>query len=167
MITLEPVTVKSAMVFKAVRLRALQDSPRAFSSTYARELQLPDEEWIARTSRWNGEKAILYLAMDRDAPCGIAGVMRDEDQPSVALLISMWTAPTHRKSGVGRMLVNQVLAWCRTREVCTLRLLVTSGNDGAERFYERLGFSRTGRTEPYPVDPTMVEHEMSRPVGDS
>jgi len=32
-------------------------------------------------------------------------------------------------------------------------------------FYERLGFIRTGRTEPYPNDPALIEYEMSRPVG--
>lgn len=167
MVTIESVTVQLAMVFKAARLRALEESPRAFSSTYAKEAHFPDEEWISRASRWNGEKSILYMAIDGGEPCGIAGVMVEAEQPTVAVLISMWTAPTHRRSGVGQMLVNQVLAWCRARGVGTLRLLVTSGNDGAERFYERLGFSRTGRMEPYPNDPTMMEYEMSRPVGDS
>jgi ribosomal protein S18 acetylase RimI-like enzyme len=45
-----------------------------------------------------------------------------------------------------------------------LQLMVTSINEPAIGFYERLGFTRTGRTEPYPNDPTVIEYEMSRPI---
>jgi hypothetical protein len=37
MISLEPATVQNAIRFKEIRLRALQDAPNAFSSTYAKE----------------------------------------------------------------------------------------------------------------------------------
>ena len=39
MISLESVTPQNAMTYKAVRLEALQDTPSAFSSTYAKESQ--------------------------------------------------------------------------------------------------------------------------------
>jgi ribosomal protein S18 acetylase RimI-like enzyme len=45
-----------------------------------------------------------------------------------------------------------------------LQLMVTSNNEPATRFYERLGFTRTGRTEPYPNDPVVIEYEMARPI---
>ena len=38
--------------------------------------------------------------------------------------------------------------------------MVTSVNDTAERFYERLGFARTGHTEPYVNDPEIDDVEM-------
>jgi len=43
--------------------------------------------------------------------------------------------------------------------------MVTSSNHAAMEFYGRLGFSMTGRTEPYPNDPALMEYEMSRRVG--
>ena len=46
------------------------------------------------------------------------------------------------------------------RGIDELILTVTSVNNGAIRFYERLGFRMTGRTEPYPNDPAIFEHEM-------
>jgi ribosomal protein S18 acetylase RimI-like enzyme len=76
----------------------------------------------------------------------------------------MWTAPTHRQRGIGRLLVHEVLNWARAREVRTLLLMVTSVNDSAIHFYERLGFTRTGRSEPYPHDPSITEYEMSRAI---
>jgi len=45
-----------------------------------------------------------------------------------------------------------------------LLLMVTSNNEPAMRFYEKLGFTRTGRTEPYSNDPAVFEYEMSLPI---
>jgi ribosomal protein S18 acetylase RimI-like enzyme len=39
---------------------------------------------------------------------------------------------------------------------------VTSNNGAGLHFYQRLGFTRTGGTEPYPNDPALIEIEMMR-----
>lgn len=164
MIALEPITTQNVLIFKAVRLRALQDTPTAFGSTYTKESQLTDADWVKRADRWSGETGIGYLAIDGGEACGIAGSFLDQDNPAHAQLISMWTAPTHRQQGIGRLLVNEVLNWARQRGACTLRLMVTSNNEPAIRFYQRLGFTLTGRTEPYPNDTALIEYEISRPI---
>jgi GrpB-like predicted nucleotidyltransferase (UPF0157 family)/ribosomal protein S18 acetylase RimI-like enzyme len=161
MISIQRATSSDAFVFKEIRLRALQDTPLAFGSTYARELQFDDSEWLRRA---NGEQSILLLAMDDGVACGMAGALFKQDEPAHALLVSMWVAPTHRQRGIGRKLVEEVLASVRLRGARILDLMVTSGNGSAMAFYEHLGFSLTGRTEPYPNDPALVEYEMSRPV---
>ncbi len=163
-IAIEPITPLNVFLFKAVRLRALQDAPHAFGSTYAKDSELTDSEWIKRVERWNGESGAGFLAMDGDTACGIAGSFLDQDDATRAHLISMWTAPTHRQRGIGRLLVNDVLNWARGRNARTLQLMVTSNNEPAIRFYQRLGFNRTGRTEAYPNDPAVIEYEMSRPI---
>jgi ribosomal protein S18 acetylase RimI-like enzyme len=112
----------------------------------------------------NGEKGIGFLAMEGKTACGIAGSFLDENDPTRAQLISMWTAPTHRQQGIGRLLVNEVLKWARWRKARSLLLMVTSINEPAMLFYERLGFTRTGRTEPYPNDSAVIEYEMSMPI---
>ena len=164
MIALEPITPQNAMVFKAVRLRALQDMPSAFGSTYAKESQLTDADWIKRALQWNSERSAAFLAMDGQTACGIVGSFLDQDDATRAHLVSMWTAPTHRRRGIGRLLVNEVLGWARLREARTLQLMVTCNNEAAILFYQGLGFIRTGRTEPYPNDPALIEYEMSRPI---
>jgi ribosomal protein S18 acetylase RimI-like enzyme len=147
------------------RLRALQDAPGAFGSTYAKEARLADEDWARRVAQWTGETSTAFLALDAGAACGIAAGYLDADDATRAELVSMWVAPSHRRSGVGRALVGAVLAWARTRGARTLLLLVTCTNEGAIAFYERLGFTMTGRTKPYPNDPAVTEYEMSRPTG--
>ncbi|PYY17510.1 MAG: GNAT family N-acetyltransferase [Acidobacteria bacterium] len=164
MIFLERITPQNVLMFKAVRLRALQDAPSAFGSTYARESQCSDAEWLERAEKWSGERGIGYLAVERGEACGIAGSFLSQHDPTCAHLISMWTAPTHRRQGVGRLLVGAILDWARQRGARTLRLMVTSNNEPAISFYQRLGFTLTGRTEPYPNDPALIEYEMSRSI---
>ncbi len=164
LITIETITRDNVHLFKSVRLQALQESPAAFGSTYAREAAFPESEWLARVARWNGERGIGFLAMEGDAACGIAGALLEPEDANRAQLVSMWTAPTHRRKSVGRLLVNAVVDWARQRKVKTLLLMVVGANDAAIRFYERLGFVKTGRTEPYPNDPAILEYEMAQPV---
>jgi ribosomal protein S18 acetylase RimI-like enzyme len=167
MIAIEPITEASIALFKDVRLRALQDSPGAFGSNYAWESQLADAEWMKRIGRWNGIAGIGYLAMDQGAPCGIAGCLLDENDPTLAQLISMWIAPTHRRRGAGQLMVEQVICWARSRGALRLQLMVTGRNDSAIRFYQRLGFAFTGKTIPYRNDPTEIEREMELAIADA
>jgi GNAT superfamily N-acetyltransferase len=106
-------------------------------------------------------RGVGFLAMDGETPCGIVGSFLDQNDRTQAQLIAMWT---DRQRGIGRLLVKGVLSWAHRRNAGTLLLMVTSNNEPAIRFYERLGFTRTGRTEPYPNDPAIIEYEMSRPA---
>jgi ribosomal protein S18 acetylase RimI-like enzyme len=164
MISLEPITPQNAMIFKEIRLRALQDAPSAFSSTYAKESQLSDAAWIERASQWSGERSVAYLAMDSDIPCGIGAAFLDQEDGTRAQLVSMWVAPSHRRLGIASSLVKAIMDRARLQGVRTLRLLVTSNNAAAIKLYERLGFSMTGRTTPYANDPSLDDCEMSRPI---
>lgn len=164
LITIEPITPENAFLFKTVRLSALKDAPHAFSATYAKESEFADAEWLQRAEQMNGQMGAGFLAMDGDQACGIVGSFLDSNDRTRAQLVSLWTAPTHRHRGIGRRLVSEVLRWAHLRGAHTLLLMVTSNNEPAIRFYERLGFTRTGRTEPYPNDPRVIECEMSRPI---
>ena len=163
-IVIERITTTKISLFKEVRLRALQDAPYAFGSTYAKEAGFSDTEWLRRAERWNGERGIGFVALEGDMACGIAGSLLDDRNETHAQLVSMWTAPTHRQRGIGRLLVNEVMEWAQDRKARALQLMVTSNNEPAIRFYERLGFTRTGRTEPYPNDASVLEYEMARPI---
>ena len=72
-VSIEPITRQNALAFKAARLRALQDTPTAFSSTYADESRDSDEDWLQRADRWSGDRSTSFLALDSDTPCGIVG----------------------------------------------------------------------------------------------
>ncbi len=162
MITIEPLTPRLAQLLKDVRLCALQDTPTAFSSTFAKESQLSDADWLARAAEWSNGKSTSYLAMDSGRACGMASGLLDQTDPARAHLLSMWVAPTHRRAGIGRTLVNAVINWARERDAQTLQLLVTSNNQGAISFYQSLGFALTSYREPYANDPVLSNYEMVR-----
>ena len=63
------------------------------------------------------------------------------------------------------MLVDSVHLWAKSAGVSELGLMVTGNNPAATDFYLRYGFRMTGRTEPYPNDPAVVEHEMVLGIG--
>jgi GNAT superfamily N-acetyltransferase len=159
--TLEPLTLPLVEQYKSVRLRALQDTPVAFGSTFAKESSLSDGDWIKRVDTWNGPGGVCYLGMDNGEPCGIIAGYFDENVPLRAWVASMWVAPTHRRTGLGTMLMDAVRSWAHTLGAAELFLMVTSNNSPAMRFYERCGFKFTGTTGPYPNDPALSEYEMA------
>jgi ribosomal protein S18 acetylase RimI-like enzyme len=164
MITLEQITPTTAYIFKAVRLRALKDAPTAFSSTYDKELLIPDEEWFKRSVRWSSEGSVGYLAFFRGESCGMVACYAEDQNPARAHVVSMWVDPRYRRTGAGTALINAVMAWAKARGMQELKLMVTSVNRGAIDFYERIGFTKTGKISPYPNDPLIVEYEMLLPL---
>jgi GNAT superfamily N-acetyltransferase len=145
-----------------VRLAALADAPSAFGSTYARESLLTANDW-ADSARVGsaGTKRATFFAVAGDEIVGLAGGYRDDPTSSRAELVSMWTHPVVRRSGVGRLLVNAVLDWARTCGVQGVELWVTRGNIGAANLYRAMGFVDTGDYQPLPSDPCKDELRMS------
>jgi len=165
MIEIKRIAPDTALVFKDVRLRALQESPTAFSSTYARESLLPDEEWQRRAARWGGdENDAMFMAFEGGTVCGIVGSYVEPEQRERAQVVSMWVDPAYRRAGAGKKLIDAVAAWNRSRGVRELALMVTCVNTGAIAFYEGLGFLKTGVTAEYPNDRAIIEYEMMLPL---
>jgi ribosomal protein S18 acetylase RimI-like enzyme len=158
--TLEPLTSRLVQEYKTVRLRALKDSPTAFGSTYAKESAFSDDDWLRRVDTWNGPGGVCYLGMDAGVPCGIIAGYSSKEAPPKVYVASMWVAPTHRRSGLGTLLMDAVKLWAHRISVPELYLMVTSNNLAAIRFYEKCGFRFTGTTGPYEHDPALFEYEM-------
>jgi ribosomal protein S18 acetylase RimI-like enzyme len=144
---------------RELRLRALQDSPWAFGSWYARELEYGPDWWEAR-ARQDGE--VLYVAEDGDALVGMAGGFFPQE--GVVMLWGMWVAPEARGRGLGRRLVELVIAWAREVGAATIRLDVTDDERArpAAALYRSLGFAPTGEREPLDSDPSLETVVMTR-----
>lgn len=144
-----------------VRLAALQDAPRAFGSSYEREISFTQDEWLSRISQ--GANFLAYAGGPSfSAPVGIVGAF--EPQPHTAELVSMWVHPQARGQGVGRTLVETVLQWAHNEGHNVVHLWVTETNDQARRLYERCGFALTGELKPLPSHPEYAEIAMARPA---
>ena len=150
-------------VLKTVRLAALADAPSAFGSSYAAEVDQPDDHWRSRAELGAaGESSATFFAIVDGSVVGlVAGYRPDVDGPAVEL-VSMWVSPTHRRAGTASELVDAVVRWAGEAGAPTVELWVTRGNDAAVRLYEAAGFRLTGDHQPLPSDPCKDELRMRR-----
>jgi GNAT superfamily N-acetyltransferase len=126
-------------VLRALRLQALTDSPRAFSSTYERELARTAEDW----RRWLAGGVTFLLEADGE-PRGLVAGSRDAQGFSAVHLMAMWVHPDLRGTGAAHALVSSLKAWAVEVGATQILLKVVESNSIARRFYERAGFRATG-----------------------
>lgn len=146
---------------REVRLKALADAPYAFGSTLARESLLTDDDWAdrARAGSQGSDRATFLAVIDGSVVGLIGGYIADSGQSEVDL-VSMWTDPAVRRSGVGRLLVDAVVGWARERGATHVSLWVTCGNTAAEGLYRSVGFVDVGEYQALPSDPCKDEKRM-------
>ncbi len=131
-------------VLQDVRLRALEDSPAAFLSTYQAEESFGEVEWRARAleDAW-------VVARSGDQVVGVVCSVRVDDRPTDERhLESVWVDPLHRREGVLRAIL-RYLAEVEP-DVRSWLVWVLDGNDEARTVYERLGFEATGERQLLP-----------------
>lgn len=148
-------------IYKALRLRALADAPYAFGSTLAREEKRTDAAWkdrfIADESSWN----LPVFAEVAQEPVGLSWGRIERANPEIANLYQMWVAPTHRGLGLGRLLLNTVIAWAKEKNAHYLDLGVTvQDNNPAIQLYTRAGFRPIGEPEALRPDSTLMGQSM-------
>lgn len=134
--------------YRAVRLRALRDSPDAFGSTLEAERALPDTFWSRRLAGATLDNDAPLWAMNGEEVCGLVWGKRDAHDAALAHLFQMWVAPAARGRGTGRALLRAALDWAVGAGVRRVRLGVTVGDSPASRLYASHGFVAVGEPEP-------------------
>jgi ribosomal protein S18 acetylase RimI-like enzyme len=135
-------------IYKSLRLRALQESPDSFGSTYQQEFEFTDDEWISRLSRKKGaNKSFPLVAEASGNPAGLAwGQVHDHDTKT-AYVYQMWVAPEARGSGIGRELLSKIISWAKDAGQDNVKLAVTTTNSAAFALYRSSGFEPYGDAE--------------------
>jgi ribosomal protein S18 acetylase RimI-like enzyme len=137
-----------AAVYSALRLRAMQEYPDAFTSSY--------EEESHRTTTWAEQRLTPDAQRPHDffvgAFCddvlsgvvGLQGRYRSKEHHN-ATVVGMAVATAAQGQGLGRLLMQALLAQARTLPALVqLDLTVTEGNAPAQHLYESLGFQTVG-----------------------
>ncbi len=147
---------------KAIRLRALTDTPDAFGSTSAEEQDQPEAFWRARLAATD---RVTFIATLDGEDVGLAVCAPFDGLECTAGLFSMWTAPDARGKGIGTALVWAIVNWARDRKFEQLVLDVADNNAPAIALYEKCGFVPTGKVGTLPPPRTHItEHRRALPL---
>jgi GNAT superfamily N-acetyltransferase len=143
-----------------VRLRSLVDAPDAFTSTYSRESTYDEAKGrdLAVTGKW-------FVAADDDLVGVAIGVDGWSGDPKRRELVGMWVAPSHRRRGIARELLDQVKVWAASEGATTLSLGVREGNEEALTAYLGMGMRTSGETMAEFGQPTNVIVVMECALG--
>jgi ribosomal protein S18 acetylase RimI-like enzyme len=143
-------------VYRAIRLAMLKESPWAFGATLAEAASFDPQLWRQRLAG-----NAVFLARMAELPAGSATYSDHRiSVPGDCGLFGMWVDPGFRKGGVGRALVEAVVAQARAAGKRRVVLHAVSGNLPAVALYERAGFVPIGDTVPYRRDDQVVQIEM-------
>jgi GNAT superfamily N-acetyltransferase len=139
-ITVRRIGPEGGGILRDLRLRSLRDAPTAFGQTVTDAAARDDQDWQQQARQAStGDRRAWFIAQDDGAR--LVGLVQGRRRPPADLLIfSMWVDPDLRRSGVGRQLIDAVLAWSRSWGGGHSVLWVFGTNEPAIRFYRRLGF---------------------------
>ncbi|MDE2604425.1 MAG: GNAT family N-acetyltransferase [Burkholderiales bacterium] len=134
-------TPADALLYRALRLRALRDHPDAFTSSWEDDRSQPVEaaaQRLAAHAFWGAYRGGELV--------GIVGLEREPRAKSrhKASVVGMYVAPEAAGRGVGRALLEALLAHARAEGIASLVLTVTEGNAQARRLYAAAGFRSFG-----------------------
>ena len=133
-------------VYWALRLRALQDNPEAFGSTYEETLARGKEQMLQRILAT--ERSFSLGAFAEDG--GMVGTVRFHAEDYLkerhrGYIYGVYVAPEARGRGVGKALMQELIARARHVEgLEQLNLAVVTANEAAVHLYRSLGFEIYG-----------------------
>lgn len=95
-------------------------------------------------------RSVSIVAEDESGITGFAIVeFLFEEGRRIGHIITIDVPAARRRGGVGRLLMGSLLNSCRESEAAVVRLEVAVDNEAAIAFYQRLGFTQTGRMRGY------------------
>ncbi len=148
-------------LLRAIRLRALQDAPHAFTSDYGYEAGHDERRWreLLRSYLW----LLAFEDGTADPPVGVIAATREPmAPPGEPFISSLWVAPGHRRRGIARGLIQAAADHAAGWGAEAVSLWVLDGNEAAHRLYAAVGFVHTGERQRAPGPSNLHERRMRR-----
>ena len=162
-ITIRRIQPGDAAVLREVRLRMLLVDSASFAATHAEEAAQADAHWAERARLLSdGDDHTQLLAFDESGPVGTVVAARDDGDPALFHIYSMWVVPERRGTGLGARLLSEAEAWIAAAGGRETELSVTNAAPVAARLYARAGYEPDGRVTPSKHTPGLVEHSLRK-----
>jgi GNAT superfamily N-acetyltransferase len=141
--------IGDAADYRMLRLRSFREHPEAFTTSYE---ELERQPLAETEKRMTSEHQKFWGAFVDGKLCGYVGLDRETRTKCrhKATLVGMYVEPEMAGRGVGRALVEALLAQARADGLELIVLTVTDGNAKAAQLYERCGFRSFG-VEPHAI----------------
>jgi len=148
-------------LLRDLSFRSLSESPDAFMATLAQVETAPKTYWTELENFFAfSPDDILFLAFERDRPCGYAAGRLDAQRRDTAHLRWLWVDPAFREEGVARLLLNSVIFWSRNQSAKQVELWVAESQTPAICLYKDAGFIDTDRRGPLRLSSTLQARMM-------
>ena len=148
--TIRQLDEEDAAAYRELRLRLLRDAPEAYGTTYEEAVARPLEHTAARLRAQQDPEVGFTLGAFGPKLIGMATLLREEGTKSRhrGTVVGMGVAAEARGRGVGRALLDQLLARARRMPgLEQLYLTVVIPNEAARRLYRACGFVAYGIDE--------------------
>jgi ribosomal protein S18 acetylase RimI-like enzyme len=161
MAAIHDITEDDWRLLRAIRLRALQDAPNAFTSNYGDEAGHDERRWRERL------RSNLWLLAFQDGtaapPIGVIAATREPLAPTgEPFLSSLWVDPEHRRLGIARELIDAAADLVAVGGAEAVSLWVLADNTAAHNLYSAVGFVYTEDRQLAPGSSDMHEQRMRR-----
>ena len=147
-----------------VRLRALREAPDSFGENAAEVETRPSSYWedLTRSVTEPG-RHVMFLACEGEAVHGSTYGLRDLQSGDSGRVGGTWVAPSHRRQGIGKGLLQAVVFWAKEQGLRRLRLWAPAASSAALSLYRQSGFADTGHRRLLPTNAALeiVELECS------
>ncbi len=143
-IAIRPLAEGDAAAFKALRLKAIQDSPSAVQPTHEEEAARTLEDTRQRIRATEHE--VVFGAFVGGTLIGVTGLRRHVPVQAAhkAVLWGVFVDPAHRRGGVARRLLDAAIGHARSSQVLQIQLCVNTENPRAQALYRSAGFEAFG-----------------------
>ena len=141
---------------RALRLRALKDTPDAFAESFEEVAARPMSYWEALTQSVTASgQHVMFLASIDEEVYGCTYGLLDSKQDDAARVGGMWVDPSQRKRGLGGALLKAVVLWAYEQQRTHMGLWAPTNHPEAVALYRRAGFVETGDIKPFPNQPSL------------
>ena len=141
--TIERLNKTHVDLYQALRLQGLKENPEAFGSSFEEE-SLMDLDFFKK--RLEDKENVTFGVFIEHMLVGILTIRTSERLKTKhnGHLVGMYVDKDHRRQGVGKLLIKEVISFARTRGIINIFLTVTSTNKEAIKLYEHMGFEIYG-----------------------
>lgn len=131
---------QDAESYLTLRLKALQNSPDAFGSTYEEEKDYPVDKYKIR---FQSEDSFTFGAFENDELVGMITLVKEQRIKLChkANIVAMYVSPEKRGSGFGKALLKEAIRMSKELQcIEQVYLTVLTTNEVAKILYSSLGF---------------------------